>query len=97
MILKGKLTEIDRLFKQILSTNNELIRYMVEKMKNHEKPKVHYDLLLFLVCCAEGFNKGIIEDEHLLEILHELSKSRNRDVKELTEYSLQQLNKRLTI
>ena len=97
VILKGKPKEIDKLFIKVLSTNNELIRYMVEKMKNHEKPKVHFDLLLFLSECAEGFNKGRIEDQHLLEILNELSESRNRDVKELADYSLQLLNKRLNL
>jgi len=70
---------------------------MVEKMRHHESPKVHFNLLLLLMNCAEGFNKGMIEDQHLLEILNELSESRNRDVKELTEYSLQLLNKRLNI
>lgn len=97
LMLKGKTKEIDNLFTKVLSTNNELIRYMVEKMKNHEKPKVHFDLLRVLSECAEGFNKEMIEDQHLLEILNELSESRNRDVKELVEYSLQHLNKRLNI
>ena len=61
---KGKPGEIDRFFTKILSTNKELIRYMVEKMRQHEKPKVHFNLLLFLLCCAEGENKGIIGDTH---------------------------------
>lgn len=97
VMLKGKPKEIDKLFTKVLSSNNELIRYMVEKMKNHEKPKVHFNLLLFLSECAEGFNKGRIEDHHLLEILHELSESRNKVVKELADYSLQRLNKRLNL
>lgn len=97
LMLKGKPKEIDNLFTKVLSTNNELIRYMIKKMKNHEKPKVHFDLLRVLSECAEGFNKEMIEDQHLLEILNELSESRNRDVKELAEYSLQHLNKRLNI
>ncbi|MEH7309279.1 SMI1/KNR4 family protein, partial [Neobacillus drentensis] len=36
VISNGKPKEIDRLFTKILSTNKELIRYMVEKMRQHE-------------------------------------------------------------
>ncbi|MFB5284848.1 SMI1/KNR4 family protein [Peribacillus sp. Hz7] len=97
VIQKGKPGEIDRFFTKILSTNNELIRYMVEKMRQHEKPKVHFNLLLFLLCCAEGENKGIIEDAYLLEVLNELSQSKNRDVRDFSLYSLKELHKRLNI
>ncbi|KIL49530.1 SMI1/KNR4 family protein [Jeotgalibacillus soli] len=97
VILKGKPAEVDRVFVKILSTNNELIRYMVEKMRKHEKAKVHFNLLLFLSCCAEGENKGIIEDDYLLDVLNELSQSKNRDVREFSLYSLKELHKRLNI
>ncbi|MCD8510879.1 MAG: SMI1/KNR4 family protein [Bacillus sp. (in: Bacteria)] len=97
LIHKGTPKEIDRLFKKILSTNNELIRYMVEKMRHHEKPKVHFNLLLFLYCCAEGENKGIIEDGYLFDVLQELSKSKNKDVNEYALLSLKQLQNRLNI
>jgi hypothetical protein len=68
---------------------------MVEKMGHHEKPKVHFNLFLFLSCCAEGENKGSKEDDYLLEVLNELSQSKNRDVRGL--YSLNELHKRLSI
>lgn len=97
LILKGKPKQIDNLFTRVLSTNNELIRYMVEKMRKHEKSKVHYYLLLFLMCCAEGGNSGILEDEYLLEVLNELSGSKNADVNAFAEYSLDKLTKRLNI
>jgi hypothetical protein len=97
VIQKGKPGEIDRVFTKILSTNKELIRYMVEKMRQHEKPKVHFNLLLYLSCCAEGENKGVIEDSYLLEVLNELSKSKNRDVRDFSFYSLKELQKRLNL
>ncbi|MEK5101159.1 SMI1/KNR4 family protein [Cytobacillus sp. FSL M8-0252] len=97
VIQKGKPGEIERFFTKILSTNNELIRYIVEKMRQHEKPKVHFNLLLFLSCCAEGDNKGIIEDDYLLEILNELSQSKNRDVRDFSLHSLKALNNRLNV
>jgi len=97
VIQKGKPGEIDRFFTKILSTNNELIRYMVKKMRQHEKPKVHFYLLLFLSCCAEGENKGIIEDDYLLEIFNELSQSKNRDVRDLSLYSLKELHRRINV
>ncbi|MEC2074038.1 SMI1/KNR4 family protein [Alkalihalophilus marmarensis] len=95
VIKNGTPKDIDRLLTKVLSTTNELIRYMVEKMRQHEKPKVHYNLLLFLMCCAEGGNKGILEDEYLDEVLQELYLSKNKDVKELAQYSLEQLQSRL--
>ncbi|NKE08214.1 SMI1/KNR4 family protein [Bacillus selenatarsenatis] len=95
VISKGTPKEIDRVFTKILSTNNELIRYMVEKLRKHEKPKVHFNLLLFLSCCAEGDNKGILEDNYLNEVLLDLSKSKNKDVKDFAQYSLTQLHSRL--
>ncbi len=95
VIQKGTPKEIDRLFTNILSTNNELVRYMVEKMRQHAKPKVHFNLLLYLMCCAEGDNKGSLEDDYLNEVLNELSKSKNKDVKEFALYSLEQLQSRL--
>ena len=95
VILKGKPTEIDRVFTKILSTNNELIRYMVEKMRLHENPKVQFYLMLFLSECAEGNNKGVIEDDYLQEVLNEISNSKNRDAKNLAIYSLKEMNQRL--
>lgn len=97
VIQKGKPGEIDRFFTKVLSTNNELIRYMVEKMRQHEKPKVHFNLLLFLLCCAEGDNVGTIEDGYLLEVLNELSQSKNRDVRDFSLHSLKALNNRLNV
>jgi hypothetical protein len=97
IIIKGKPNEIDRFFTKTLSTNNELIRYMVEKMRHHENPKVQFYLMLFLSECAEGNNKGIIEDDYLLEVLNEISTSKNKDAKGLAIYSLKKLNKRLNI
>jgi hypothetical protein len=94
---KGKPGEIDRFFTKILSTNTELIRYMVEKMRQHEKPKVHFYLLLYLSCCAEGLNKGSVEDDYLLEVLNELAESKNRDVKDFSLYSLKALKNRLSM
>jgi SMI1-KNR4 cell-wall len=91
----GKPKEIDRLFTEVLSTNHELIRYIVEKMRNHHHAKVHFYLLLFLICCAQGDNKGILEDDHLWEVLNELKDKKNKDVKDLALYSLNELNKRL--
>lgn len=96
-IQKGTPKEIDRLFTKLLLTNNELIRYMVGKMRCHEKPKVHYNLLLFLNCCARGDNKGILEDNYLLEVLQEFSKSKNKDVIEFALSSLKLLQSRLNI
>lgn len=96
VISNGKPKEIDRLFTKILSTNNELIRYMVEKMRQHENVKVHYYLLLFLWCCAEGDNEGILSDDYLLEVLNELSISKNKEVKAIAQTSLNALNARLT-
>lgn len=95
VIQNGTPKDIDRLFTKVLSTTIELIRYMVEKMRQHEKPKVHFYLLLFLMCCAEGGNKGILEDDYLDEVLQELSASKNKDVKEFALYSLEQLQNRL--
>lgn len=95
VILNGKPAEIDRLLTKILSTNNELIRYLVEKMRRHEKPKVHFNLLLYLICCAEGLNKGTLEDEYLLEVLNEFSTSKNKDVKEFAVICLEKYNSRL--
>ncbi len=97
VIRKGTPKEIDRLFTKILSTKNELIRYMVEKMRHHEKPKVHFNLLLFLSCCAEGGNKGILGDDYLFDVLHELSKSKNKEVREYALFSLKQLQSRLNL
>ncbi|MGE7981370.1 SMI1/KNR4 family protein [Solibacillus sp. NPDC093137] len=97
VIVKGKPSEIDRLFTKILSINNELIRYMVEKMRQHEKPKVQLYLMLYLSACAEGDNKGMIEDDYLLEALNEISNSKNKDAKALAIYSLKELNKRLNL
>lgn len=97
VIIKGKPSEVDRLFTKIISTNNELIRYMVEKMKQHENPKVQFYLMLYLSECAEGNNKGRIEDDYLLEALNEISNSKNKDAKALAIYSLKELNKRLNI
>ncbi|WEG18895.1 SMI1/KNR4 family protein [Alkalihalophilus pseudofirmus] len=94
VIKNGTPKDIDRLLTKVLSTTNELIRYMVEKMRQHEKPKVHFYLLLFLMCCAEGENKGMIEDDYLDAVLQELSTSKNKDVKELALYSLGQLHNR---
>lgn len=97
VIIKGKPSEIDRLFTKILSTNHELIRYMVEKMKQHENPKVQFYLMLYFSECAEGNNKGMIEDDYLLEALNEISNSKNKDAKALAIYSLKELNKRLNL
>ena len=97
VIIKGKPSEIDRLFTKILSTKNELIRYMVEKMKQHENPKVQFYLMLYLSECAEGNNKGRIEDDYLLEALNEISNSKNKDAKALAIYSLKELSKRLNL
>ncbi|MER2000180.1 MAG: SMI1/KNR4 family protein [Lysinibacillus sp.] len=94
VIKKGKPSEIDGLFTKVLSTNNELIRYMIEKMRYHENPKVQFYLMLFLSECAEGGNKGTIEDDNLLEVLTEISISKNKDAKALAIYSLQQFNNR---
>ncbi|MFJ7367804.1 SMI1/KNR4 family protein [Peribacillus frigoritolerans] len=96
-MLNGKPGEIDQLFIKILSTNNELIRYMVEKMRHHKKPKVQYYLMTFLSACAEGNNKGIIEDDYLREVLNEISNSKNKDAEALAIYGLKDLNKRLNI
>ncbi|ERN53939.1 SMI1/KNR4 family protein [Alkalihalophilus marmarensis] len=49
----------------------------------------------FLMCCAEGENKGMIEDDYLDEVLQELSTSKNKDVKEFALYSLEQLQNRI--
>lgn len=95
VIQNGTPKDIDRLLTKVLSTTIELIRYMVEKMRQHEKPKVHFYLLLFLMCCAEGENKGMIEDDYLDEVLQELSISKNKDVKEFALYSLEQLQNRI--
>ncbi|MFC7371371.1 SMI1/KNR4 family protein [Fictibacillus iocasae] len=95
MIEKGKPGEIDRLFTKVLSTNHELIRYMVRKMKVHALSKVHFNLLLFLVCCSQGDNKGIIEDGELREMLDEFSLSKNRDVRDMALYSLNEMKKRV--
>ncbi|WP_017381909.1 hypothetical protein [Paenisporosarcina sp. TG-14] len=97
VIVNGKPKEIDRLLGEILSTNNDLIRYLVEKMRKHEKAKVHFNLLLFLSCCAEGENKGIIKDDYLMEVLKEFSASKNKDVKDFALYSLKLLTSRLNI
>ncbi|MFC4100569.1 SMI1/KNR4 family protein [Paenibacillus xanthanilyticus] len=91
----GKPGEIDKLFTTILSTNRQLIRYMVERMRGHANPKVHLYLMLFLMCCAEGDNPGMIEDEALEDMLIGLADSRNKDVRALVEYSLEKLRKRL--
>lgn len=97
VISNGKPKEIDRVFTKVLSTNKGLIRYMVEKMRQHENAKVHYYLLLFLWCCAEGDNEGVLTDDYLLEVLNELSKSKNKEVKAIAQTSLKELNTRLTI
>lgn len=97
MIAKGKPGEIDRLFTKILSTNNELIRYMVDKMRYHPNGKVQFYLMLYLSECAEGNNKGTIEDDHLLEILNEISTSKNKDAKAFAIHSLEKLHIRLEI
>ncbi|WP_157950923.1 SMI1/KNR4 family protein [Peribacillus acanthi] len=92
----GKPKEIDRLFTEILSTNNELIRYIVEKMRDHPHAKVQFYLLLFLSCCADGDNKGILEDDYLLEILNELKDKKNRDVRDMALFSLDNYKRRLS-
>ncbi|EAR67080.1 hypothetical protein B14911_16245 [Bacillus sp. NRRL B-14911] len=97
VILKGKPAEVDRVFVKILSTNNELIRYMIEKMRYHEKPKVQFYLMTFLSECAEGNNQGIVDDDYLLEVLNEISNSKNQDAKGLALYSLNKFNKRFGI
>nr|WP_233192905.1 SMI1/KNR4 family protein [Sporosarcina sp. P29] len=97
LIQKGTPKEIDRLFTNILSTNNELIRYMVEKMRCHQNPKVHYNSLLFLNCCARGDNNGILEDDYLLEVLQGFSKSENKNVLEFALSSLKLLQSRFSI
>lgn len=97
VIQKGKPGDIDRFFTKILSTNTELIRYMVEKMRQHEKPKVHFYLLLYLSCCAEGLNKGSVEDDYLQEVLNEFAQSKNKDVRDFSLYSLKALNNRLNV
>lgn len=94
---QGKPNEIDRLLTEALSTNTELIRYLVEKMRRHEVPKVQFYLMLFLSECAEGNNKGIIEDDYLAEVLNEISISKNKDAKHLALYSLAQMRKRLDV
>ncbi|MCM3595613.1 SMI1/KNR4 family protein [Metabacillus idriensis] len=96
LISKGKPKEIDHLLTEILSTNNELIRHLAEKMRQHPDGKVHKVLLLFLLSCAQGDNKGILKDEYLYEILEELKNSKNREAKELALFSLQELNKRIS-
>ncbi len=97
VIAKGKPKEIDRLLTEVLSTNTELIRYLVEKMRHHEVSKVQFYLMLFLIECAEGNNKGIIEDDYLAVILKEISTSKNKDAKHLALYSLDRLSKRLNV
>ena len=96
VILNGKPSEIDRMLTKVLS-NNELVRYLVEKMRRHEKPKVHLYLVLFLLTCAEGYNKGMIEDKYLLEVLTEFSTNKNKDVKAFAVMGLAELEKRLKI
>lgn len=93
IILNGKPSEIDRYFVKILSTNNELIKYMVEKMRYHANPEVQYYLMTFLSGCAEGENKGIIEDDYLLDVLNEISAGKNRDARDLALYSLNEYHK----
>lgn len=95
VILNGKPKEIDRFFTKVLSFNVELIRYMVEKMRNHKNPKVHFYLMLFLSECAVGSNEGILDDQYLLEVLNEIAESQNKDAKELANYSLGCLRNRL--
>ncbi|MFL0365177.1 MULTISPECIES: SMI1/KNR4 family protein [Pseudobacillus] len=97
IIAKGKTGEIDRLFTKVLSTNNELIRYMIEKMRQHPNSKVQFYLMLFLSECAEGHNKGTIEDNYLLEVVNEISTSKNKDAKAFAIRSLEHLHKRLKI
>lgn len=64
-------------------------------MRRHEKPKVHFYLLLYLICCAEGLNKGTLEDEYLLEVLNEFSTSKNKEVKKFAVICLEKYNSRL--
>jgi hypothetical protein len=97
VMTNGKPKDIDRLFTKILSTNKELIRYMVDKMRHHPHSKVHFYLLLYLSCCAEGDNKGTIEDSYLIETINEMTTSKNKDVRGLALYSLEELKKRVTI
>lgn len=95
VMANGKPKQIDRVFTKILSTNVELIRYMVEKMRQHENTRVHYYLLLFLWCCAEGDNAGTLSDDYLLEVLTELTSSKNKEVKAIASGNLSKLYKRL--
>lgn len=96
LLLKGKPREIDWLLTEILSTNNDIIRYLVDKMRQHSNAKVHKALLLFLLSCAQGDNLGILKDDYLFEVLEELKNKKNREVKELALFSLQELNKRIS-
>ncbi|MBN8233885.1 hypothetical protein JF544_01445 [Halobacillus kuroshimensis] len=68
---------------------------MVEKMRHHKKPKVHFNLLLYLSCCVEGDNEGRLEGDYLYEVLHELSQSSNKNVKGFAMYYLEKLQSRL--
>lgn len=64
-------------------------------MRQHEKSIVQFYLMLFLSEGAEGNNKGTIEDDYLLEVLNEISNSKNEDAKAFAISSLKELNGRL--
>jgi hypothetical protein len=68
---------------------------MDEKMRQHQNAKVHFYLLLFLSCCAEGDNAGIMSDGYLLEVLNELSISEIREFKSFAQHSLNKLHTRI--
>jgi SMI1-KNR4 cell-wall len=94
LILNGKPNDIDRFFTKIISTDKDVIRYMVEKMRKHNNPKVQFYLMLFLSECAEGNNKGILTNNYLFEVLNEISTSKNKDAKDLADYSLEEYKRR---
>lgn len=93
-IEKGTPAQINRLLGKTLGTTNECIRYLVEKMRLYEKPKVHFYLMMLLTCCSRGENEGLLEDDYLLEVLHELKDSKNRDVRDLVAYCFEEMKKR---
>lgn len=93
-IEKGSPAQINRLLDKVLGTTNECIRHLLEKMRRHEKPKVHFYLMMVLTCCSSGENEGMLEDDYLLEVLHELMDSKNRDVRDLVAYCFEEMKKR---
>lgn len=94
LMLNGKPKDIDRLFTKIISTDKDVLRYMVEKMRKHNDPKVQFYLMLFLSECAEGNNKGILSNNYLFEVLNEISTSKNKDAKDLAVYSIEEYKRR---